>query len=104
MRLVILESPYAGNTEAHTAYALDCLRDCLARNESPLASHVLLTQVLDDHIPSDRALGIHAGHAWIPVADALVVYTDHGISPGMQRGIARAKSSDVTVEYRSLVA
>ena len=31
MRLVILESPYAGDVELNVAYARDCLHDCLMR-------------------------------------------------------------------------
>lgn len=104
MRLVILESPYAGNVEENTAYARACVRDSLNRGEFPLASHLLYTQpgILDDNNPIERNLGIHAGLAWLIFADALVVYTDRGISPGMEKGIAKAKVYHVTVEYRSL--
>jgi len=35
-------------------------------------------------------------------ADATVVYTDRGISPGMQKGIDRARQERRTVEWRSL--
>ena len=42
MRLVILESPYAGRDQAeihgNVLYARACLRDCLLRGEAPLAS------------------------------------------------------------------
>lgn len=102
MRLVILETPYAGSVRKHTAYARECLSDCLRRDEAPLASHLLYTQVLDDTADGDRMLGVAAGLAWIPQADALVVYTDHGISAGMKAGIEAAKKAGVTVELRSL--
>lgn len=64
MRLVIIESPYAGNVELNTAYARACLRDSLARGEAPIASHLLYTQVLDDTKPEERAQAIAAGLAW----------------------------------------
>lgn len=32
MKLIILETPYAGDIEANIAYARACLRDCLMRN------------------------------------------------------------------------
>ncbi len=104
MRRVILESPYAGDIEANVAYARLCVKDCVLRGESPIASHLLFTQpgILDDSIPEERQLGIAAGLAWRDVADATVVYTDRGISTGMAHGIARAKESGVPVEYRSL--
>ena len=44
MRLVIVESPYAGDIEANVAYARACLGDCLSRGEAPFACHLLYTQ------------------------------------------------------------
>lgn len=104
MRRVILESPYAGDIEANVAYARACLGDCLARGEAPIASHLLYTQpgVLRDEISGERAKGIKAGHAWMSAADAVVVYTDRGISEGMKDGIARALSEGRPIEYRVL--
>jgi hypothetical protein len=104
MRRVILESPFAGDVEANINYARACVRDALWRGETPLASHLLYTQpgILDDDAPFERAQGINAGHAWIPFADAMVVYTDRGISEGMRAGISSAEFHKIPVEYRSL--
>lgn len=106
MRLVIIESPYAGHVTANVAYAKRCLLDCLARGEAPIASHLLFTQsqLLDDRKPEDRQLGMEAGWAWMRVADALVVYTDNGVSSGMQRGILRASEYGLMVEHRTIEA
>jgi hypothetical protein len=86
LRRVILESPYAGEIERNVAYARRCVRDCLQRNEAPIASHLLFTQpgVLRDEVAEERALGISAGLAWLPAAEAMVVYVDHGVSHGMR--------------------
>lgn len=102
MRLVIVESPYAGDVVANVDYARACLADCLRRGEAPLASHLLYTQVLDDDDPDERKAGIAAGLAWGRVADATVVYTDRGISRGMAAGIGRAVADGRPVEYRTL--
>lgn len=108
MRRVILESPFAAPTPegigANIAYARACVKDCLSRGESPIASHLLFAQpgILDDAIPEQRALGIKAGWAWYGVADACVVYTDRGLSSGMDKGITRAKSFNLPVEYRKI--
>jgi hypothetical protein len=104
MKLVIIESPYAGEVEQNIEYGRQCVRDSLARGEAPIASHLLYTQpgILNDAIESERRLGIDAGLAWRKVADASVVYTDRGISSGMKYGIAAAEQSGITVEYRSL--
>lgn len=102
-RLVILESPFAGDVDRNIAYARRCLLDSLQRNEAPIASHLLYTKVLDDTIPEHRKLGIESGLAWLEIADAMVVYTDLGISPGMQAAIDYAEANlDITIERRSL--
>jgi hypothetical protein len=104
MRLVILESPFAGDEQANIDYARLCVRDSLMRGEAPIASHLLYTQptILDDSVPKERQHGIDAGLAWRAVAHGSVVYTDRGITRGMEYGIAAAKESGRTVEYRSI--
>ena len=105
MKRVILESPYAGDdVEANVEYARRCVRDALARGEAPIASHLLYTQpgILRDEVPHERQWGIDAGLAWRAVADASVVYTDRGISKGMEYGIAAARAAGLPVEMRSL--
>lgn len=106
IRRVVLESPFRGETHDVEAenirYARACLRDSLMRGEAPIASHLLYTQALDDRIPEERSLGIDAGLAWGPAADATVVYIDRGISEGMRRGIDRARAEGRPVEIRRL--
>jgi len=104
MRLVILESPYAGDVGANVDYARRCVRDSLMRGEAPIASHLLYTQpgILDDGIARERRLGIDAGLSWRKVAEASVVYTDRGISTGMRYGIDAARRAGLTVEFRTL--
>ena len=101
--IVILESPYSGDVEANTQYARRCMKDSIVNHgESPFASHLLYTQCLDDTVPEERKLGMEAGFAWYQVADKCVVYTDRGISRGMEAGIQRAKENSVPVIYRTL--
>lgn len=106
MRRVILESPYAGFTDAernaNVEYARDALLDSLGRGEAPIASHLLYTQVLSDEVPDQRKLGIEAGLAWSEYADATVAYIDLGLSAGMMHGINDAVKHDRPVEFRKL--
>jgi hypothetical protein len=102
MKLVILESPYAGDVQRNTLYARRALKDSLMRGEAPIASHLLYPQVLDDLIPSERQMGIEAGLAWRKVAEATVVYQDYDISPGMEYGIKLAQEQGIPIEYRSI--
>lgn len=104
MRLVILESPYAGDVEANVAYAKRCIKDCLGRGEAPIASHLLFTQpgILDDGDPEQRRLGIKAGIAWYEVAEAIVFYLDRGVSSGMNSAMTYAHRVGVPIEHRRL--
>lgn len=101
-KLVIVESPYAGDIEKNIAYARRAVRDSVLRGEAPIASHLLFTQpgILVDEVPIERQLGIEAGLAWLQVAHMSAVYCDLGISTGMGYGIAAAQAAGVPVEYR----
>ena len=103
MTPVVIESPYSGDVRENTAYLLDCILDCLNRGEAPFASHLMYTMVLNDNDPDDRKLGIHAGFCWRQAAGAkTVVYTDLGISAGMEAGVVDAVSHGLEVEYRRI--
>jgi hypothetical protein len=104
MKLVVLESPLAGDVNLNKLYARACMRDCLFRGEAPFASHLLYDQcgILYDLIPSERELGIEAGFYWGDKAELTVVYTDLGISNGMKRGIDRAERMNRKIEMRIL--
>lgn len=101
-RLVVVESPYAGDTMRHVAYALAAVRDCIERGEAPFASHLFYTQMLDDRNGKEREMGIECGLAWAGEAHATVVYTDLGISEGMEQGIEHACQCGRVIEYRRL--
>lgn len=102
MKRVLIESPYSGNIDQNKAYAWDCVKDSLNRGEAPFASHLFYTEVLNDFLLPDRLLGMEAGFVWGQQAQLVAVYTDLGISPGMEHGIARAQALDIPVEHRSL--
>jgi len=80
--------------------------------EAPYASHLLYTQagVLNDLDPEERKLGMEAGFEWakclannLPLCTVgVVVYTDLGISKGMQEGISRHQAAGLFIEYRSI--
>lgn len=104
MKLVVIESPYAGDVDRNVRYARACLRDSLRRGEAPIASHLLYTQagVLDDLVAADRALGIEAGLAWAAHAELVAVYVNFGISKGMAAALERHIAEGRQVQYRQL--
>lgn len=104
MKLVVIESPYAGNIHRNVRYARLCVKDCIRRGEAPIASHLLFTQdgILDDDIPEERATGMNAGFAWGRHADMVVVYSDLGVSGGMEMGIQVASLLGKPIIFRKL--
>jgi 8-oxo-dGTP pyrophosphatase MutT (NUDIX family) len=99
---VILESPYAGAVQRNKAYLQLCIRDCIARGESPFASHQMFTDALNDLNPVERKAGMEAVLAWSRFAQRSVVYVDFGCSRGMDFGIALADREQRPVEYRNI--
>lgn len=102
--LVVIESPYAGDTEANLTYARRAMDDSLGRGENPIASHLLYTQpgVLNDDDPEERQRGIDAGLAWGAHANAIAFYTDLGMSPGMRRAEEYWRSRGKQIVWRSI--
>lgn len=88
--LVLIESPYAGEVEAHLKYLYNALTDSIRRGEAPFASHGFYTYFLNDLDPEERALGVELGYRWMSVVSKVVFYTDLGWSPGMIAALQRA--------------
>ncbi len=105
---VLVESPFKGKdwseTKRNILYARLCVRDSVLRGEAPFASHLFYTQtgILDDKIEEERMKGINAGLSWGTQANLTAVYTDYGISKGMDYGINAAKEADREVDFRTI--
>ena len=101
MRICIVESPYTTPNRSR----LECIRyvcwacfDCIARGETPVASHLLYTQILPE-TDGARALGLKMRDRIAFATGGLIArYADIGETPGMHR------DQDVTaqVETRKL--
>ena len=100
VKLVYLESPYAGDVEKNIKYARLCMKDSLDRGEYPFASHLLYTQesILNDNDPLERTLEI----VFAKLCSKTVIYADLGISNGMMLGIEDAIKNKRTIEVRYL--
>ena len=119
MKLVVIESPYKGDVARNTLYLRHCIRDCINREESPYASHRMLTDALNDNDPVERAVGIAAGLAWRKAVQAVfrqtetgvvasfdpvlpVFYLDLGWSDGMTYARKQYDADRITYEERKL--
>ncbi len=101
-RLVVIESPYAGNVEGNLHYLHECIHECAFRGDSPYASHLMLTIALDDNHASERALGIELGLMWRRKADMRIFYIDRGWSTGMRAARALYDEERLPYELREL--
>ena len=104
MKLVIIESPYAGDVVRNIVYARACVCDALFRNEAPFLSHLLYTQdgILRDRNSTERTHGINAGFAWGEKAELRAFYIDYGMSSGMVLGKRHAEEIGQASEERRL--
>ena len=102
MKLVVIESPYAGDVAENLAYLDRCVLDCLKRGESPYASHRMLTTALDDGNPTQRAQGIQAGMAFAHRMDARIFYVDRQWSSGMKAALDYYRAHGLSTEVRTL--
>lgn len=90
MTFVIVESPFAGDTERNIEYAQKACRDCFRRGEFCFASHLFYPQFLDDTKIDERNFGIQGGYWFWYRATKIAFYVDHGWSPGMYAALKRA--------------
>ncbi len=89
-------SPYGGQQQNYEL-AVDHCRAVAAMGFIPLASHVMLHGILNDHIPSQRKNGLAAGLAMVEVADELWIF-GQAISSGMEAEIAHALKLGIPVK------
>lgn len=106
MKIVVIESPYRSRSqtllERNLAYARALVERVTLRGDAPCASHLLITQSLDDRDPAHRKLGIAAGLALLRVADVHAFGIDLGVSEGMEAAMKVAKVGMARYEEISL--
>lgn len=99
---VILESPFKGQTEANLEYAKKAINDSISRGESPIAFHLLYSEVLDENNPHDNLLLKKLKESWAALVQKTVVYTDRGVSEGMLEGITDATARGRGIDFRNI--
>lgn len=95
-KLIYIASPYAGDIERNTAFAIDACRYCITQGHTPVAPHLLYTRMLDDADPAQREIGLELGYRLLEHADELWVCGER-ISPGMAAEIAEADRLGIPV-------
>lgn len=103
---VMIESPFSAATleekNNNLAYARAAVQDSLQRGESPLAPHLWFTEWLDDNDKAEREHGFACLESWMAKCDRVAVYTDRGLTRGIQFGIGLAFQLGKPVEWRTM--
>lgn len=108
MLLALLVSPFRGKEHPcqerlHRAY-LDCaIRHAVIRGYTPIATHKLYPDSLNDANDVERILGMQQRDVILSEVQCLLVYTDLGMSGGMEEDIQAAKKRGVDIQYCSLL-
>jgi len=104
MKLVSLQSPYAGDINRNTEYAWRALHHSIMLGEAPFASHLLYGLLLDDSNPHERKIGLSCDHAFLAKCDIVAVYNDFGVSAGMEEAIDLAHKLGIQIDLRYIGA
>ena len=105
-KLVYVASPYAGDIEANVRFAAAACRYVMAKGHAFFAPHLLYPAILNDSVPSERALGMAMGILMLGKCDELWAFGDR-ISSGMKAEMEEAVRLGIPVkriplsEYRS---
>jgi hypothetical protein len=100
--IVIIESPFAGDSERNLLYLKRALRDSWDRGECPFASHGFFPTFLDENNPEERSVGIAAGYQFWKIARRIVFYIDYNWSPGMAAACTRACAQAFEIHLRTI--
>lgn len=90
-KLIYIASPYAGEVERNVEFAKDACRYCIAQGHTPVAVHLLYTQIFDDNDPAEREKGLRLGRQMLGHCDELWVCGDR-ISTGIAAEIDEAEA------------
>lgn len=97
-RSVFICSPFAGDIASNTRRAIRYTRFAITNGYVPFTPHLLYPQVLDEHDPCERELGLHLGLCWLDRCDEIWVFGSR-ITAGMERELIKAKRLNMRVRW-----
>ena len=103
MKLIYVASPYAGDIDLNTAFAMEACQFVKNEGHAFFAPHLLYPQVLKENDPVDRQLGLAMGKEMLAKCDELWAFGDF-ISPGMAGEIELAEQRGIPVRYITVQA
>lgn len=111
-KLVYIASPYSGDVERNVAFAKAACRYAMNQGVTPIASHLLYPQMLDDGVPEERKLGTDMGlrilkvceEVWCVEVNCLQEWSRKSVQQGSFRfrldGSANRRLDGNYVKYR----
>lgn len=96
--LLYIISPYAGDIEKNTAFAVNCCRYAIRQGYTPIAVHLLYPQILNDQNPEERAAGLRLGLNILEHC-ALAWVCGTTVSSGMAGEIQLAEQLGIPIQY-----
>lgn len=91
--LIFVCSPYRGNIEANTAYAIRACKYVVKCGYIPIAPHLYFTRFLDDSDSYERNSGLEAGLELLSRCAGIWVFGEK-VTEGMEKEISYAKRSN----------
>lgn len=96
--MIYIASPYAGDIAGNTQFAIQCCQFAIQRGYTPVASHLIYPQILDDTIPEQRELGLTLGYHLLAACSEMWVCGER-ISDGMAKEIHHAERLGINIRY-----
>ncbi|MEG1630961.1 MAG: DUF4406 domain-containing protein [Hydrogenoanaerobacterium sp.] len=90
MKIIYVASPYAGDIKKNTEFAKNACRFVLEQGHAFFCPHLLYPNILDEHNPRERQLGLDMGINMLKTCDELWCFGDR-ISQGMMAEIEEAE-------------
>lgn len=102
MKLIYVASPYAGDVKGNVRFAEKACRYVMEQGCAFFAPHLLYPAILDDSVPSERALGMAMGLLMLGKCDELWAFGTC-VSAGMQAEIEEASRLGIPIKRIALV-
>lgn len=101
MKIIYVASSYAGDIQKNTEFAKIACHHVMEQGHAFFCPHLLYPNILNEHNPKERQLGLDMGLAMLKSCDELWVFGKH-ISQGMSMEIERAKELKMPIVYQEL--
>lgn len=107
VKLIYICSPYRADDDAilqrNIEYARELTRGVLLQGGVPVATHLYMTQCLEESVEEERNTGLAAGREILRRCDAVFVGAKYGISSGMKAEIELAKKNNIPVVFNKVM-